>query len=94
MTFYAEPPKRNTTCYTVYIDSVALLFSYGTLVGVSTPDETLRAPPGAYSRTTGRHINESGFENGRHASLLELKDAAYKAIAQGALEAIKYKLAA
>ena len=92
MEFSATPPKRSTRCYEVHVGHVTLLFSYCTLVAVSCEGEVWRAPRGAYSKTTGRHINESGFGNGQYASPAELHSIAAAEIAAGITAEVTAKL--
>ena len=80
---------RNTDCRTVTIGTVALCFSYETLIGAKlyrTPGSVATGVPtsfrvsNSWGPTTGRHFNECGLKEALIVPITELHEIAYKAI--------------
>jgi len=57
-----ERPTRNTKAVLVKAFGAEVLFSYDTPVAVRTPDGKKFRRPNCWGPTTGRHLNEWGFQ--------------------------------
>ena len=57
----SQATDRNTKCYTIDFYAMTLCFSYETCVAFHSRNGGLRTPD-SFSRTTGRHLNETGWK--------------------------------
>lgn len=56
-----HPPTRNTKAHVVDVCGVGVFFSYSTPVGCSPPNRPSFQRENVWGPTTGRHLNEWGF---------------------------------